>query len=144
MQNVKQSLIASSYVILEKAGRILLIRRCNTGFADGQYSLVAGHVEPGESFQMCAIRESKEEFGIKIEQKDLGLFHIVHRYALPEPRIDVFFLCKKWKGEIVNMEPSKCDDSLWVESDKLPQKTLYYVEHAIKRGKQNIKFSEWK
>ena len=43
-------LIPESNLYLLKDDRILLIRRVNTGYQDGQYAPVAGHVEKGEDF----------------------------------------------------------------------------------------------
>jgi 8-oxo-dGTP pyrophosphatase MutT (NUDIX family) len=51
--------------------RLLLGRRCNTGFADGLYSLPAGHLELGESVLSAAVREAREELGITIDLVDV-------------------------------------------------------------------------
>ena len=45
------------------AGRMLLVRRCNTG----DWELPGGHVDPGESASDAAIRETAEESGITVE-----------------------------------------------------------------------------
>jgi 8-oxo-dGTP pyrophosphatase MutT (NUDIX family) len=59
---------------------VLLIRRCNTGWHDGEWSLVAGHVDTGESPLMAALREAEEEVGLKLRKEhfDGGLI-AVHR-----------------------------------------------------------------
>jgi len=142
MELKNQPLIISVYILLERASKILMIRRYKTGFADGQYSLVAGHVEKGESFKSAAIRELYEEVGISINEKDFELSHTMYRSLKSEERIDLFFTAKKWKGEAVNKEPSKCDDLIWVESDKLPKTTLDYVAHAIACMKYDIQTSQ--
>ena len=144
MELKNKPLITAVYILLEKGGKILMIRRYNTGFSDGQYSLVAGHVEKGESFKSAAVRELHEEVGISINEKDFELSHTMFRSLKSEERIDLFFNVNKWNGEAVNKEPSKCDDLIWVESNKLPKNTLDYVAHAIACMKNDIQTSKWK
>ena len=61
--------VPASYLVPIKDGKILLLRRLNTGYEDGKYSLPAGHVETGENFTQCVVREMKEEIGISIRLK---------------------------------------------------------------------------
>ena len=56
--------IPAAYLVLIKEKKILLLRRFNTGYEDGNYSFIAGHVEKSESFTACIIREAKEEANI--------------------------------------------------------------------------------
>ena len=37
------------HILLRRDDEVLLVRRCNTGYEDGKLSVVAGHVEPGET-----------------------------------------------------------------------------------------------
>ena len=64
-------IIPSVYLILERDGKILLGRRCNTGFLDGHYGLAAGHAEAYETFREAMVREAKEEIGIDIDVDNL-------------------------------------------------------------------------
>jgi len=48
---------ASYLVLINDEEKVLLLRRYNTGFKDGMYSLVAGHVDEGENFTQALIRE---------------------------------------------------------------------------------------
>jgi len=57
----------ASYLVLIEDNKILLQRRFNTGYEDGKYSLVAGHVDEGETFTEAIIREVKEEAGITLQ-----------------------------------------------------------------------------
>lgn len=60
-----------------------MARRIKTGYGDGMYSVVAGHVEAGESLTAALVREASEEAGIVLQLADLELAHTLHR-----PRMD--------------------------------------------------------
>ena len=49
MQKNRHKIVPSSYLILINDDKLLLGRRCNTGFKDGDYGLFAGHGEENES-----------------------------------------------------------------------------------------------
>lgn len=59
------------HIFLLRSGSVLLLRRFNTGFEDGNYSLVGGHLEGGESVPQAAIRECREDVGVEIDRADL-------------------------------------------------------------------------
>lgn len=134
----------ASLTILEKEGKILLIRRFATGFADGLYTLPSGKVDENESFTEAAIRETLEEVNVEIELTDLKSAHIMfeRRDKEKENWIHHFFLVKKWHGEIKNMEPHKCDDIQWFYINKLPSNILPFVKYAIEKIYENCHYSE--
>src|SRR5581483_4419071 len=123
----------AAYLILEKDGKVLSIRRYNTGYRDGEYSLPAGHLEEGELPSECILREAQEEVGIKIKSEDLE-FVCVH-YRLREDqtgeRIDFFFVADNWEGEPKIMELDKNDDLQWFYPDNLPKNMVPYVKSAL-------------
>jgi 8-oxo-dGTP pyrophosphatase MutT (NUDIX family) len=125
-----------------------MLRRFNTGYEDGNYSFIAGHLNGKESFSEAIIREAKEEANIVIRQKDLQVAHIMNRYeplntkGLGE-RIDFFFIVKEWKGEIKNMEPNKCDDLTWFPINKLPKNTIPYIKEVVNNIKRKTYYSEF-
>ncbi len=47
-------------------GRLLLGRRVDDAYGNGDYSCGGGHVEPGENLAEAARREIREEWGIEI------------------------------------------------------------------------------
>jgi 8-oxo-dGTP pyrophosphatase MutT (NUDIX family) len=138
-------IIAACYLILLKDGRILMLRRCNTGYEDGNYSLVAGHVDGGETFLRAMAREAAEEAGIIIAPDKLEVAHIMHRNGNDNnnERIDIFLIAREWDGDIKNMEPGKCDDLSWFDIGRLPPNTIPHVRRAIDYVGEKIFFSEY-
>jgi 8-oxo-dGTP pyrophosphatase MutT (NUDIX family) len=143
----KHKLTPAAFLALIVNKKILLLHRQNTGYEDGKYSLIAGHVEKGESFTKCVIREAKEEAGITIQPQDLKVVHVMQRwsskYKYDRNRIDVFFTTKKWIGEITNTETEKCKDLTWFDLDKLPENIIPCIKEVIENIQQNIFYSEY-
>src|SRR4051812_47993087 len=110
--------IPAGYLILERNGKVVLIRRRNTGYRDGEYTLPTGHVEEGESPAEATLREGKEEVGVEMNIADLKFATVVYHFAENGNMryyIDFFFACKEWSGEPQNMEPEKCDEIGWFD-----------------------------
>jgi ADP-ribose pyrophosphatase YjhB (NUDIX family) len=139
-QRFKQ--IAEAHVLFIREGETLLLRRYQTGWQDGNYSVVAGHVEAAESVREAAIREAREEAGVVIDPDDLELVHVVHRLS-DEERLSFFFLARAWQGEPFNAEPDKCDDMIWVNIDALPPNMVGYVAQAFSEIEAAAVYSEF-
>ena len=127
----RHKLIPASYLVLRRGDEVLLLRRFNTGYEDGKYSMPAGHVDSGETFTEAVIREISEEVGITLKFEDVHVAHIMHRKSVDSERIDTFFVTEKWNGEIRNMEPHKCDELAWFPLDNLPKNTIPYIQQAL-------------
>lgn len=93
-------LVTAVHLILIEDGKILLQRRYNTGYEDGNYSVVAGHIDGNESVIKAMQREALEEAGIKIKEEDLEIVHVMHRKTPNRESIDYFLTCKKYDGKI--------------------------------------------
>ena len=124
--------IPAVYLLLIKNEKILLLLRKNTGFEDGNYGLVSGHLEPNETIMQAMVRETKEEAGIDINLNDLELLHVLNRQELDNERIDFFFSATNWKGDIINNEPHKCDGLEWFDLDNLPNNIIDYINQVLK------------
>jgi 8-oxo-dGTP diphosphatase len=122
--------------------QVLLLRRFNTGYEDGSYSVVAGHVDAGETVTQAAVREAKEEVGVILDPTDLQFVHVMHRKSEDE-RIDFFMAVRHWVGDVINHEPQKCDDLSWVNIDSLPHNTIPYVKRAIENYQASVYYSEF-
>lgn len=143
--NEKHKVKVAVFVILQKKNKILLLKRFNTGHKDGFYSFPAGHLEKNESIVEAAIREAKEEVGVTLREKDLQFVHVLHNCYKDEqdnPYLNFYFLVQKWKGEILNMEPKKCDELLWCDMEKLPKNTIGYISETVNKISSKKFFNE--
>jgi len=135
--------VCAVHLFLIRDGKVLLLRRFNTGYEDGNYSVIAGHIDGGETARSATVREAAEEVGIMIDPDDLRFVHIMHRKARDHERVDFFFTCDKWRGGIRNSEPERCDELKWSSIDSPPSNMVPYVRHAFNNFKNNIFFSEF-
>lgn len=122
--------------------QILLSRRFNTGFRDGEYSVPAGHLDGNETVIAAAMREAKEEIGVQMEAKDTVFSSVMHRIEDDE-RVDFFVQVHKWQGEPFNAEPDKCDDLRWADVHQLPVNMVPYVRQALGNHLKGIQFDEY-
>lgn len=146
MAQERHTNLPAAYLVLIRDNKILLLRRANTGYQDGNYSMIAGHVDPNESFSQSIIREAEEEAGIIVKPEDLRFVHIIHRNsheAVNNERVDVFFTADKWSGELSNKEPHKCSDLSWFDLDNLPENTIPFLKYVIKMIQDKVPYSEY-
>jgi 8-oxo-dGTP diphosphatase len=122
--------------------QILLLRRFQTGYMDGHYSVPAGHLDGEETVRMAGVREAQEEIGVQVDPVDMAFAGVFHRYSDDE-RIDFFFQVRKWNGEPFNAELGKCDDLRWADLDDLPENIIPYIRQAIKNYREGVPFTEF-
>ena len=141
--------IGAVHLFLVNDGKILLLRRFNTGYEDGNYSVPAGHVDGKERVSTAMLREAQEEAGIIIDEKDLRFAHVMHRISHgthpsgTDERIDFFFEAVRWQGDPIIAEPNKCDDLSWFPLNNLPSNVIPYIKTALENYQKHISFSEF-
>ncbi len=116
---------------------VLLSLRQNTGYHDGEYDVSAsGHLEPGESFEQCAIRETMEEVGVGLKPEEIKFVLLNH--SAEENYTRVFFLAELPAGVTPHVcEPDKSGGLLWARLDNLPENIEPFhrkVFECIERG----------
>ncbi|MDR2782195.1 MAG: NUDIX domain-containing protein [Holosporaceae bacterium] len=129
------------YLLLKRGDETLLSLRQNTGYRDGNWSVVAGHVEEGEGVIDAIIREAKEEADIDIERDDLKVVHVMYYYD-DRPYVIFFIDCEKYSGEIRNAEPHKCGGLKFFKENDLPSNTVEALKIAVENIKNGVFFSE--
>ena len=138
MREDRFKLVSAVHIFLIRDGQVLLLRRFNTGYEDGNYSVVAGHLDGGEEVKAAAIREAREEVGIEIAPGDLQVVGVMHRRSDDE-RVDFFVTATAWAGKITNREPHRCDQLAWFDLDALPENVIPYVRRAL----DNYRKGKW-
>ncbi len=133
---------ATVHLFFFRAGQVLLSRRFNTGYRDGEYSVPAGHLDGNETVLAAAQREAAEEVGVQIELPDMLFSSVMHRNEGDE-RVDFFVEVRSWSGEPFNNEPQKCDELRWVAIDALPANTIPYVRRALENHRDGVRFDEF-
>ena len=130
------------HIFLLRENSVLLLQRANTGYEDGNYSVVAGHLDGGESVKQAAIREAKEEVGVDLHPASLKVVGVMHRGSIDE-RVDFFLSATEWSGTISNCEPDKCSELRWCNLDALPDNTIPYIRAAMTNFRQGVWFEEF-
>jgi len=130
------------HLILLHDSKVLLLRRANTGFADGVWSVPGGSLDDNETLPAAAAREALEETGVIVHPDDLAFAHLCH-HADPDgfARIGVFFTARRWAGELVNAEPHLCSDLAWHDLDDLPGDIVSYIRAGLLAYRKGSTFS---
>lgn len=146
MTSQRYKFISAVHLVLIRDSKVLLLRRFNTGYEDGNYSVPAGHINQGERAKIAMIRETKEETGLDIAEDVLKAIHVMHRMGDDHERIDFFMSAKEWVGEPCICEKNKCDELSWYELNELPKNIVPYIRSALEHIKRNEFYSEfgWK
>lgn len=140
----RHKVIPVVYILFrDEFGKILFLRRANTGFEDGRLSLVAGYVEVGEDFKTAAIREAREEVGVDLVKDNLNFLHLQVQNAADGDRIDVFFEALGWGGKFLNAEPEKCSELVWADFEDVQDDLIPFVRDVLVCIEDKICYSEF-
>jgi 8-oxo-dGTP diphosphatase len=123
------------FLLLTRGDEVLLALRQGTGFADGQWNLPSGKVDPGESVVAAVIREAHEELGMTLTRAGIECVATVHcRNSEADVRVGFFFRAEL-KGPAgnapYNAEPDKCAKVAWYPAGMLPSNTMPYSALGI-------------
>ncbi len=132
----------NAYLVLKQGNNVLFQLRKNTGYCDGMWGFVAGHVEDGESATAGMIREVHEEIGIHLVSSEIKVVHVMHRKT-NRLNVDVCFECQLMDREIRNIEPEKCEMLEFFPLEKLPSNMIEYNAAALQSILRGECYSEY-
>src|SRR5215472_17316544 len=131
MPELSQPRVGVGVLLTDKHGRVLLtLRRCPP--EAGCWSIVGGKVDFLETLEQCAIREAREEVGVKISLRSLLC---VTDHCLPGENqhwVSPAYLGRILSGEATNCEPSKAGEVRWFSLDELPPNLTITARNAIR------------
>ncbi|RJO79367.1 NUDIX domain-containing protein [Nocardia panacis] len=128
-------------LLLTRDDTVLLARRRNTGYADGQWNLPSGKLEQHEHVIDAMLRETREEIGLSLSPNDIRMVTSIH-YRAPEghARIGFVFHADGQNMNPVNQEPEKCSALDWFPMNELPDPIVPYTAAAIEMFCAGIQF----
>lgn len=139
----RYNLSIAVFVMLLKGDELCMLRRSNTGWMDGCFSLPAGGLEKGETLSTAAARELKEETGVDAIPSELALAHTMHVWTENRSWIRHYFICREWSGVPFLAEPDKHAEVSWKNMSDLPEETIPYVRQAIEAINADESYSEY-
>jgi len=107
-------------VIVRRNNKLLLGKRKGAHGA-GTWGLPGGHLDPGEDVDACAIRETLEETGMRVESICQSGFTNTLFNETNRQYITLFVEAKTFRGDPVVCEPDKCERWDWFDLQNLPQ-----------------------
>ncbi len=122
--------------------KILLGKR-KSKLGQGDWSFPGGHLEAGESFATCAIRETQEETGIEITNMQFQLLGNIPN-TFSAHYVQIAFTADWKSGEPTVMEPEKCERWEWSTLNDLPEPLFVPTRMMIDAWKEGIHFLDSK
>jgi len=119
-------------VIVIRDRKILLGKRKNAHGA-GTWNFPGGHLEYGETVELCAKREVKEETDLEIENIKIGPYTNDFSKKENNHYITLFAIATSQKGNPKVMEPEKCEDWKWFQWNKLPSPLFLPIQNLLEQ-----------
>lgn len=142
MKKLRFQMHATIALILIKDNKVLLMKRRNTGYMDGYYGMVSGHLESGESLKQAIAREAFEEVGITLNEVDINVVCMIRRVD-NDNYFNYFLTTKNFEGVPTIKEPDKCEELIWCDINDLPENTITAEKRAVYNYLNGIYFDEY-
>jgi 8-oxo-dGTP diphosphatase len=144
MDKARFTLPAAVFLLLIEQNKVLLMCRQNTGWHDGDFDLVAGHIDGQESLTTALTREAKEEMDIAISPEDVEFAHLIHaQFEDGKEYFNIFFTVRSWSGTPHNMEPEKCSGFQWFELSDLPENLTPSAKKGLTAFTNHLQYQEF-
>ena len=115
-------------VLIEKDGKILMGKR-KSSHGEGTWCLPGGHVEFGEKLIDAAIRETKEESGLKVS--DLELISVTDDIMYGKHYVTIAFKASVINGEPALRQIEKFLELRWFDINDLPDPLFIAAKNVL-------------
>lgn len=110
-------------LVLIREGNQLLLGMKKRGFGAGRWNGFGGKVQPGESTEAAALRETREECGLELTQlEEVGM----HEFEFAKKRGDILevhvFRGLEWRGEPIETEEMR---PVWFPINAIPYSEMW-------------------
>ena len=119
-------------VMILKEGKVLLGKRHKDPqkadselHGEGSWTMPGGKIHFGESFEEAACRETMEETGLKLEEKNLKFVSLSNDKVADAHFVTIGFLCEDFEGDCSVMEPDEITEWSWFDLDNLPSPIFF-------------------
>ncbi len=108
----------------------VLLHKRKGKHAPGTWAFPGGHLEFGETFDDCALRETREECGDELRITRPKFWTAVNTVYPDEDRhyVVIFMWSVAKSGQALNMEPEKGEDWKWFHVDHLPDPLMQGIQ----------------
>lgn len=120
-------------VLIRKDGKVLIGKRKGS-HGGGRWAPPGGHLEFNEEFDECAVRETREEAGIKI--KNIKFLTAINDIMNKEGQhyITIYMVADYASGEPKVMEPDRWSEWRWFSWNSLPEPLFIPMQNLLKQG----------
>jgi 8-oxo-dGTP diphosphatase len=127
-------------VMILKGSKVLLGKRKGS-HGEGEYGFPGGHLEYMESFEECALRETREEAGVEITNIRFQFLANVMSYA-PKHYVQIGIIADWKSGEPQLLEPEKFESWNWYELTELPSPIFEMAMQGIESFKTGFIYQD--
>jgi len=94
-----------------------------------------GKLDIGEEIKDCGIRELKEETNLTVTSENLKFAGVTNDIFDEETHfISLFYEVEEYEGELIAMEPNKCEKWEWFDENNLPENLFFPFRNYLNNG----------
>lgn len=122
-----QEMVEVAAAVILNRGRVLIQQRQGTGHLDGFWEFPGGKVRTGEAPLQAALREVREETGLKLQATSVEPLHRLD-HVYPDRCVRLHFFVCRLEGP--RESPQPCT-GLWVDLGGLEDYPFPPANHAV-------------